>query len=279
MPKLLRTNFEPAEFIPVFEKLLHIESVWKLELPEVLFDCICRLQLFPRDGPSPIIKSSLGQICFLIGWWLLELLKSKDLVKIISKLLPLHIPSFIFASIVVQNKLELGLGQGNLGHVKAESKLVFSYISMSELIEILHELGHSDSFLLDLPPDPSQKVVKVLRDLVPDEALILFLFGLEIDKTVSIYFWNQFSILIVPINILDELIVINLIEIAPVHVFFQEQVELPVILRYEVKLLQDPDELVLCHISYFGYVEIFKQRLQMHSRVGNDSLVALQKLP
>ena len=45
LSELFRGNLEPAEFVPVLEHLLDVESVGKLEFPERFFDSIGSLEL------------------------------------------------------------------------------------------------------------------------------------------------------------------------------------------------------------------------------------------
>lgn len=144
---------------------------------------------------------------------------------------------------------------------------------MSELVEVFHELSNPDSLLLHFPSDPSQKVFEVLGYLVPDGAFDLLGLMLEVNKTVSIGFRYQLSIFIVLIHILDELVVVHLVQVASVHVLFQQKVELSVILRDKVELFQYSGELVFRHIPYFSDVEILKHGLQVDSFVSYGSLI------
>lgn len=60
LPKLLCRYFEPAQLVPILEKLLGVESVDQLVLAEGVLDAIGSGQLLRSDALPPVSDTSLG---------------------------------------------------------------------------------------------------------------------------------------------------------------------------------------------------------------------------
>jgi hypothetical protein len=185
------------------------------------------------------------------------------LVEIIGKLLPFDIASLVLAGIVLKDELELVLRERYFGHVEAQSELIFGDIAMSELVKVFHELRNSDSLLFDLPSNSTKQVIKVLRHLASDGGFVGPRLLFEIDKATGVVFRDVFGIFIVPVDILDELVVVYLVEVPAIHVLFKEKIELSGVLRDEFELLQNTGELVLGYISNLCDVKVLEQGLQV----------------
>jgi hypothetical protein len=164
---------------------------------------------------------------------------------------------------MAHDELEFSFGDRDLGHVECKPELIFGDVTMSQLIEILHELSNSDSFFLNFSSDPSQQIFQVLRNVISDVGFVGSWLLLKVNEALSIRFRNELSIFVVFINILNELVVIDFAEVTSVHVLFKQKIELQVILWNKIKLFQDSGKLVFRHVTDFRYVKIFEQWFQM----------------
>lgn len=177
-----------------------------------------------------------------------------------------------------QNEVELLCGEGDFGHVEAQPELVFGDVPVAELVEVLHEFGYSNSPFLDNPPDPSEEVVQVLRNLASDDSLVGPRLLLEVLEGVGVSEREDFPVLVVLVDVVDELVVVDFVEVASVHVLFEEEVGGSFALGDEVELLQDPGELVLGDVADLGDVEVLKQGLHVDPFVGDGLLVVFEEL-
>ena len=81
----------------------------------------------------------------------------------------------------------------------------------------------------------------------------------------------------VSVNISDKFVVVDLVKVALVHIFLQEQIVEIFIWWSQVELFQYSAKLVFSHVSYFGDIEILKLRLQVQSLSGYDFLIPSQQ--
>ena len=140
---------------------------------------------------------------------------------------------------------------------------------MSQLIEVLHELGHSNSLVFDDLSNSSEQIKQVFGHLISDEGLIISWFFLKVIERVGMGLRDYFSVFVVFIHIPNKLVIINFIEVPFIHIFLEEQIESVLIFWNEVELLQNSCKLVFCYVADFSNVKILKQRLKVGSFVGN----------
>lgn len=86
------------------------------------------------------------------------------------------------------NELELSFGDRNLRHVECKPELIFGDVTVSQFIEIFHELSDSDSFFLNFSSDPSKQIFQILRNVISDVRFVGSWFLLKVNKTLSVSF-------------------------------------------------------------------------------------------
>ena len=149
---------------------------------------------------------------------------------------------------------------------------------MPQLVEILHELCHSNAFFLDNPSQPGKQVVEVIRGVAPNSGISLSrLVGIVLE-VVSVRPRQLLPDFVVQVNIANELIVIDVCQVTPVHVFFQQQVQQFFIRREELELFENANELILRDVANLSDIEVLELRLQMQSLCSYHLSVALNQL-
>ena len=93
---------------------------------------------------------------------------------------------------------------------------------MSKFIEISHEIRNPYSFLSYSPPKPSKEISEIIRCLESDGCFALPWFIFVICESVGVILGEIESDLAIPVNVSDELVVIDLVKVAFVHIFFEE---------------------------------------------------------
>lgn len=152
LSELLCWDFESAELVPVFEELLGIKSVNKLILLEGFFDLVSQCQLLCWDSLAAVADVGLGLFDGQMRRYFLEFFSTKDFIQRIAEIFPVDVASFSLTGKALNDRVELDFRKRKLSHVQSQPQLLLSDVSMSQLIEILHELSYSDSFLLHNAP-------------------------------------------------------------------------------------------------------------------------------
>jgi hypothetical protein len=90
-----------------------------------------------------------------------------------------------------------------------------------KFIEVPHELRNSNSLLLDDPPEPGKQVIEIVGSLVPDGGLGLPGFVGVALEGIGVGFRKSVSDLVIAVDVSDELVVVDVGEVASVHILFQ----------------------------------------------------------
>jgi hypothetical protein len=146
---LLGGYLPSVELIPVFKHLFCIQPIDKLILLERLLDSLGSVKFFRSNSSSSIADLGVRSLDGTIWGDFFKLFSSKYFIETVTKLFPLDIICFLFASESLAYLLEFRLRERELSHVHCQSELFLRNISMPEFIEISHELRYSDSFLFD----------------------------------------------------------------------------------------------------------------------------------
>lgn len=161
---------------------------------------------------------------------------------------------------MIQNQFKLMLRKRQLGHSERFSELILGDASVAKFIEILHKLGDAYSLLFDFPSQTIQEILQIVGHVAFNGCPGYSLLILESLKLTGVGLGLVVRVFKIFVNVSDELVIINLTEVASVHVLLQKQIEIRLILRNVVKLLKNPYKLVFRHVSNLCDVEIFEKR-------------------
>ena len=82
---------------------------------------------------------------------------------------------------------------------------------------------------------------------------------------------------IIFIDISNKLIIVNIVQVASIHIFFQEKIEEIFIRREELELFQNAYKLIFCDISNLCDIKILELRFKMKSFRSNNIFITLEQ--
>lgn len=96
-------------------------------------------------------------------------------------------------------------------------------------------------------------------------------------KSVSMTLRQLLADFIIFIDISNKLIIVNIVQVASIHIFFQEKIEEIFIRREELELFQDAYKLIFCDISNLRDIKILELRFKMKPFRSNNIFITLEQ--
>lgn len=147
---------------------------------------------------------------------------------------------------------------------------------MPQFIEVAHELSHPYPLLLDDSAQTCEQVIEVVGGLVPDGGFAFPRFVSEVLESIRVCFGKCVAHFVVAVHVADEFVVVDVGQVAPIHVLLEHEVQQFFGGRDQLELFEDSAELVLGHVSDFGDIEVFELRFQVQSLGGDRVPESLQ---
>lgn len=218
LAELFGRNLKPVKFVPVFKVLLGLQPVHQAMFSKLLDDKLGDISLFRGDLVPCVHIVGTSEFFHGVGGSFFQQALVEDLINSISEVLPSDETWLVFASEMLLNQVEFPLREGDLAHVHGQPELILRDVPVTQLIEISHEVGNPDPFFFDLPSDLGQKIVKILWIFVRDGGCVGAGSLLKPSKAAGIGLGNLLRVFVVFIHISDELVVVDLVEVALVHI-------------------------------------------------------------
>ena len=183
--------------------------------------------------------------------------------------------AFLRSAEVLNNLLEFSARQHNLGHVKSDAELCVSDEAGSQLVKIAEELGNTGAVLLAEETDASEHIIHIIGLQLNDLSLNLarlsagvVIEGLAMGATNT-------KDTLVSINFIAEVNIVDFVRIPLVHVTSENKVK-DSLGGKDTELVEDSEELTLCHVSTLGDIEVLELRLQMDAAVKDSCSVFME---
>ena len=136
----------------------------------------------------------------------------------IAEFSPFNVSTLFWCLVSITKLSELLLGNGDLGHIQSNSKLRGCDEARSEPIKVSEELSNSNSLLLASRPNAGQDILNVIRTVANNFSFACTSLCLwEVFETMIEVSSNSEKLLFT-IHILGEVNVVNLIDIAHIHI-------------------------------------------------------------
>ena len=171
--------------------------------------------------------------------------------------------------------LELALRDGALSHGETDSELCSGDVARTKTVEVAEELSDADSLLLASLTNSCNHIFAVVRQVPNNFSLADACLSLRVVVEAVVEALVNAEELITTINILAEVNVVDLIDIALVHVASKQALQ-DLLGRTDAKQVEHAKELLLCDMAVAGDVVVLKDRLQVDALVLHLSLVLLQ---
>jgi hypothetical protein len=156
------------------------------------------------------------------------------------------------------------VGKRHFGDAHSAAELGAGDLAQTQLVEISEELPHTDAELLHLSAQLGQHILQVVGTVVADEGAS-HLGGLERGEALQVFLGNVHT-LVENVDVGAELVVVDFVVVAVVHVFDQDQLELFGV-GQQVELVENAGELALGDVAVLGLVEILEVRFHEHAFV------------
>jgi hypothetical protein len=183
--------------------------------------------------------------------------------------------AFLRGAEVLNNLLEFSARQHNLSHVKADAELCVSDEAGSQLVKIAEELGNTGAVLLAEETDAGEHIIHIIGLQLNDLSLNLarlsagvVIEGLAMGATNT-------KDTLVSINFIAEVNIVDFVRIPLVHVTSENKVK-DSLGGKDTELVEDSEELTLCHVSTLGDIEVLELRLQMDAAVKDSCSVFME---
>jgi len=183
--------------------------------------------------------------------------------------------AFLRGAEVLNNLLEFSARQHNLSHVKADAELCVSDEAGSQLVKIAEELGNTGAVLLAEETDAGEHIIHIIGLQLNDLSLNLarlsagvVIEGLAMGATNT-------KDTLVSINFVAEINIVDFVRIPLVHVTSENKVK-DSLGGKDTELVEDSEELTLCHVSTLGDIEVLELRLQMDAAVKDSCSVFME---
>lgn len=183
--------------------------------------------------------------------------------------------AFLRGAEVLNNLLEFSARQHNLSHVKADAELCVSDEAGSQLVKIAEELGNTGAVLLAEEADAGEHIIHIIGLQLNDLSLNLarlsagvVIEGLAMGATNT-------KDTLVSINFIAEINIVDFVRITLVHVTSENKVK-DSLGGKDTELVEDSEELTLCHVSTLGDIEVLELRLQMDAAVKDSCSVFME---
>ena len=167
----------------------------------------------------------------------------------------------LFGGLKVSGKvIKLLCGDGTLSHCKPDAELGGSDVARAQSIEIAEELRNANPLLLAQYADASNYIINVIRSVAHNlslafERLSLWKVFLAVIKALA-----NSKQLLGTVDVLAEVNVVDLINIAFVHVTSEDEIQNS-LWGKDTKLGQHTKELALGDMATLGDIEVLELRL------------------
>jgi len=262
--------------VKVLEKALGIESVLSDNLSEALNDVLNDVSLVLLGLLSAVDGLGANSIERLVNL-LLEALLGEDLIDSVAEVPPSDMLALLGSLECLTEKLELRGRNRALGHVKADSELARGDVARSELVEVSEELSNSDSLLGAKGTDAGENVIHIIRVVSDNLSTAGTSLSLgEVREGVVEVSANTIK-LVRAVNILAEVDIVDLIDVAFVHVATEHKLG-DLLGSVDLEEVEHSQELSLGHVTVLGDIEVLEQGLQQDASGVHGEAVLVEDL-
>ena len=197
---------------------------------------------------------------------LLETFGRENFVNRVGEISPANVGSLLRCLEVLSELLELALGDRALRHCEADAELSSSDVARSQSVEVAEELGDADALLLAPGADTSDHIIDVVRGVADNFSLADASLRLRVVVRAVVEALANAEKLITTVDILAEVHVVALVDIAFVHVTFEEILK-DVLRCTDSEEIQDAKELLLGYVPVASDVVVLEDGLQVDAIV------------
>ena len=271
MSEDLGAHFEVTKCIPILEEALRIKSVLSNNFSEVLNNLLAQFSL-----RSICLASSINGVGANLAYGyvkvFLEALSGEHFVDSVREILPFDVFSLLRR---LEHTLEHFKFTGRdraFGHIQTNSELLSGNEAGSQSIEVAEELVDADTLLLAELADASNDIVLIIRRVAHDFGLAdsRLCLGEVVGAVVEALVDTEE--LLGAVDILAEVDIVDLIDIAFIHVTAEDGLE-NVLGSADSEQIEHAEELVLGHVTVASDVVVLEHGFQVDALVFNRSFV------
>ena len=217
MSEDLGADLKVTECVSILEETLCIKSVLSDNFTEVLNNLLAKISLAligltsTIDGLGAYFTDSNIKV-------LLKTLLGEDFIDFIRELSPHNVLTFLWCLEYSLEHIKLTLRNGALGHGKSNSELLGSNVTGSQSVEITEELRDADTLLLGKKTDTGNNILLIIRCVTNDLGLTSASLSLGEVVGAMVEALADTEKLLSSVDILTEVDIVDLINIALVHV-------------------------------------------------------------
>lgn len=257
--------------VPILEEALRIKSVLSNNFSEVLNNLLAQLSL-----RSICLASSINGVGANLAYGyvkvFLEALSGEHFVDFVREILPFDVFSLLRRLEYTLEHFKFAGRDRAFGHIQTNSELLSGNEAGSQSIEVAEELVDADTLLLAELADASNDIVLIIGRVAHDFGLAdsRLCLGEVVGAVVEALVDTEE--LLGAVDILAEVDIVDLIDIAFVHVTAQDGLE-NVLGSADSEQIEHAEELILGHVTVASDVVVLEHGFQVDALVFNRSFV------